>query len=146
MPHRGRRELQTPCVRMLVLSGQRHRRRMQARSKKRAAAVALGKMYNPKRPSKAWKHKMWFFRGRLTNQESTYTQRCAADELECKFKYCIKDCECEICSNHRTGKKTVVGCCYCSRCRSMFPKMNRSRYHGLACEEALRSKRPRHNE
>ncbi len=143
MPHRGRRELQTPCVRMLVLSGQRHRCRMQARSKQRAAAVALGKMYSPHRPSKAWEQ-MWFFRSRLTNQE--WTQRCAADELECKFKYCIKDCECAICSNHRTGKKSVVGCCYCSRCRSMCPKMNCSRGHGLACEEALRGKRPRHNE
>jgi hypothetical protein len=33
---------------------------------------------------------------RPTNQE--WTQRVAADELECEFKYCSKDCECEICS------------------------------------------------
>lgn len=111
--------------------------------KKRAAAVALGKMSNPFRPSKAWQQ-MHFFRSRPTNQE--WTQRVAADELECKFEYCSKDCECKICSDHRTGRKTVVGCCYCSRCRSMFPRMNCSWGHGLACEEALRSKRPRHNQ
>jgi len=115
-------------ARMVVVSGQGHRR-MQARAKKRAAAVALGKMSKSHRPSQVWKQ-MWYFSSEPTKQE--WAQRVAADELECKNLH-----------HHRMGEKIVVGACFCSRCRSMCPKMNCCVGHGLACEEALRCKRPR---
>jgi hypothetical protein len=67
--------------------------------------------------------------------------RIAADELKCKFRYCSADCECSICTAHRNGKKTVVGLCYCSRCRSMYPSFTRVHVNELACADALRSRR-----